>query len=80
MLFSFVVGASICPGAGLEYVPGSGWRSHVWYVLLSYWVYRFMQAALKPAGGAGINVMPLFSRQILSGTGLSVVRQREAFH
>jgi hypothetical protein len=38
MFLSFVQGGSICPGAVLDYVPGDGWESPVWCLLLTCWV------------------------------------------
>jgi hypothetical protein len=50
----------------------------VWFVLLTSWVYRFMQAAVKLAGGEKWNAA--FSRQTLSGTGFSAVGHKVVFH
>jgi hypothetical protein len=47
-------------------------------MLLTSWVFTFVQAALKPAGGE--KWLLLFSRQTLTGTGFSVAGCREAFH
>jgi hypothetical protein len=54
--------------------PEDGLGSHVWFMLLTFWVCTFMQVALKLAGGR--NGVLLFSRQTPTGSGFSVAGYR----
>jgi hypothetical protein len=44
------MGGLIHPEATLDYV-NEWWMGHVWCMVLTHWVCRFTQAALKPASG-----------------------------